>query len=646
MKDTLKGIGIIIAFVLILTIGVPQVYHLIKYRNSEDIADEAMFEDMEETLGSQDSDIEGWFMLDKINAGLQPVEGCDSDGDGLTDKEEIEVYGSDPTKASTAGDLYTDGYKVENGMDLNTFYEYTEEEVFANNECSDVTLKAASASDFKGHVSTLSNISVDGYTVYKTYDVYSFSGDMTIDVSDIDEENLVVLVGHWYGGDMDKAKTTLDGNSLHVEYDFNSVNRYTVAVASSDSALNIFSQPSFEFNLNGEDDASATLEDAEFLYIHALFWRNLFMDSKPAMYYVSTGNDTTDSMIKAYLITMAYEVLDGYVDVDETDVKEISATKMKVLKNFFNTFEANKLTSINTNYCTPAHFVFMWSDDVLFNLSDYKAEITNIKDVNKSSHSSSTGFITYSDAFQFQNFRTEYVTGGNCAGISYYTAMLFNNGSAPSSGSYSSDKYDVGTTLTWDISGDEDNETLTDSGIYDYKDSSFVNDHKDSNKLMSNLSDGEEEFIKMISSYWAQVNDVTNSSNNIYYINDDYGAYSWDMIETMMDYLDNGKILLLGMMNSNGSGHMINVIDYTITADGSKVEFKLYDNNYPTNSRNGEKIDNVLTVTKKTCAEGYTESFTYYYKPYDDADFEYNSEYSKTGCKYFCVLDSDLSIIQ
>lgn len=46
--------------------------------------------------------------------------------DGLTDKEEIEVYGSDPLKASTAGDLYTDKYKVEHDMDVNKKYDYEE----------------------------------------------------------------------------------------------------------------------------------------------------------------------------------------------------------------------------------------------------------------------------------------------------------------------------------------------------------------------------------------------------------------------------------------------------------------------------------------------------------------------------------------
>ncbi len=44
----------------------------------------------EEKLAEQSSDIEGWTKLDKYKAGLDPNDGADTDGDGLTDKEEIE----------------------------------------------------------------------------------------------------------------------------------------------------------------------------------------------------------------------------------------------------------------------------------------------------------------------------------------------------------------------------------------------------------------------------------------------------------------------------------------------------------------------------------------------------------------------------
>lgn len=47
----------------------------------------------------------------------------DTDRDGLTDYEEIEIYGTNPDKKSTSGDLYSDGYKVLKGMDVTKYYE-------------------------------------------------------------------------------------------------------------------------------------------------------------------------------------------------------------------------------------------------------------------------------------------------------------------------------------------------------------------------------------------------------------------------------------------------------------------------------------------------------------------------------------------
>lgn len=63
-------------------------------------------EDYDKYLKETDSDIDGMTMYEKYKKGMDPEDGSDSDMDGLTDKEEIEVYGSDPLKASTAGDLY------------------------------------------------------------------------------------------------------------------------------------------------------------------------------------------------------------------------------------------------------------------------------------------------------------------------------------------------------------------------------------------------------------------------------------------------------------------------------------------------------------------------------------------------------------
>ncbi|MFC1787853.1 hypothetical protein ACFLZY_01385 [Patescibacteria group bacterium] len=43
----------------------------------------------------------------------------DTDADGLFDREEVEVYGTDPLNSDTDGDTYLDGDEVTNGYDPN-----------------------------------------------------------------------------------------------------------------------------------------------------------------------------------------------------------------------------------------------------------------------------------------------------------------------------------------------------------------------------------------------------------------------------------------------------------------------------------------------------------------------------------------------
>lgn len=51
------------------------------------------------------------------NVYVYPSPAIDSDGDGLTDWEELMTYDSNPLLPCTAGDGYTDGWKVQNGLD-------------------------------------------------------------------------------------------------------------------------------------------------------------------------------------------------------------------------------------------------------------------------------------------------------------------------------------------------------------------------------------------------------------------------------------------------------------------------------------------------------------------------------------------------
>ena len=650
MKNTLKGILIIIVAALVLIIGVPKVINFVKYMGVDDTEHyDAMYtkEDIEANYDKIPSDIDGWTMGDKIRAGLQPIEGVDSDADGLTDKEEIEIYGSDPAKTSTAGDLYTDGYKVENGMDINTSYD-RDDVSFDGNECSEITLSALSAEDMFAHVSQIDTPTIKGYETYKAYDLYSYGSTVSIDVSDIvsddiSPKDITILIGHWYGGEMWSEKQSVSGNVITPDYAFDHNNRYTIVVAKKNGIFSP-SKPSLDFSLNSDDGDIEYSKDVNFLYTHTLAVRNLFTNAKPRLYYVPTGDTKTDQNTINYLLAISAYAVDGYglEGLSDADVKEVSETKMAALKAVTSMLPSFELTKTDPDPGFQS-FLYMWNDEVILDSNDYKAEVSDVQNTS----SSHTGFNVNEDAFPFPNFSTEYANGGNCAGISYFTAKLFNEGSMPASGSYSSDRYSNGAgSISWDISGDSSNDTLTDKVIFDYKDSHFVKNHKGDSKLLTGLSSGEAEFVKMMGAYWGEANDAMRPEDKLYAINDTYGVYSWETIKKIEQKLDNGEILILGLASSTGGGHAVNIVDYRTADDGDTVYFILYDNEYPQNAYKGIFNDNYLKVTRKACAEGETDSFTFYYKPYKSCKYEYNSEYSEVGYKLMVVMDSDMNIIE
>ncbi len=651
MKNTIKGILIIVVSVLVILLVVPRIVNFVRYFGE---SDEEMYdykytaEEIEANYDETPSDIEGWTMGDKVRAGLQPIEGVDSDADGLTDKDEIEVYGSDPSKMSTAGDLYTDGFKVANAMDLNTFYERNDV-TFDSNECNEVILTANEASDLYAHVSSEDVPKLDGYTTYKAYDLYYYANTFSIDVSDIitnegiSSDDITILIGHWYGGEMWSAKQSVSGNVVTPDYTFDKNNRYTIVIAKKNG---IFSpkNPTLDLTFDASGDDIELNENVNFLYTHTLGVRNLFVNAKPRLYYVPTGDAVADQNTINYLLAVSIYAVDGYglEGLSDADIKKVSEARMNTLKGIVHSFPLFGLTKANP-YPNIQNLLYMWNDEVIIDSDKYKAEVVD----GISTRNSHTGFSVYEDAFPFQNFATEYATGGNCAGIAYYTAKLYNEGSMPTSGSYSSSKYMNGAeNVTWDISGDTANSTLADKGIFDYKNEMFVSKHKGDNRLLTGLTSGETEFTKMIGAYWAQTNDTIKQGDNLYIITDDIGVYSWDMIEEMKRRLDNGQILILGLVSTSGSGHAINIVDYKTSSDGEKVFFILYDNLFPQNAHKGFATDNILVVTKKTYPEGVAESFTYYYKPYKTCKYEYNSEYSEVGYKSIMVADSNLNIIK
>lgn len=640
MKNLKKFVkaAVIIAILAVMTAGVtkviiPKIQGKITIEASGMLVDTQMYslDRYKEKLAAQESDIDGWTKLDKYNAGLNPDDGSDTDGDGLTDKEEIEVYGSDPLKSSTSGDLYTDAYKVANGMDLNTYYEYNGDIEFKYNEYPEIIFTATKESDLWA-VATKSMIdTVDGYTVYASYYIYNYSGVLSIDVSDIVNSNnikagdITVLTCQWYRSDINTLKYTVNGNIITLKDEFAEGDDKVIILAKKKSIFSSFTGAK-----------STTLSEQELTADGGVFSSFIFASwwgVKPTIYYVPSGNDEYDKEnMDALIYEAAYMVNanrdDGKgMQITYDDIKIVTQTQLELkLKEYA---------------VIPWAVKAQPSDDPIA-IGQY-CSLDMITGVNR--HGVATEqFYVGTDSLPFENFGSEVSLGGNCSGIAHLTSLLYNTGTAPTSGSYQ--ETEIGNDyITWNISGDSENRTLTDSGLYDYKTSTFVSEHSDANGILNvNLTDGEQQFVNMIGAYWAETNDILDT--------DKYAKvwgksnYSWSLIEGMMDFLDSGKILDASFLIDETSGHTINIVSYKIDEkDSNIVEFEVYDNNFPANVWGKKPINNTLYVQRVSSTYDHEDTFNYYYYPIDGCTYYFSSRKATCDTYAMIVYDENWNIL-
>lgn len=194
----IKKVIFIIGFIFIISIAL----HIMKtYENKKaikELQDMGLYtgvnvkdeKEYKKWLKTEPSDIKGMTQYDKLKMGLNNHDGSDTDEDGLTDKEEIEIYGSDPLKPSTSGDLYLDSYKIEHNLDINTYYEYKDDINFDYNECQEIELIPSQISDFNTVAQDITGTeNITGFQIFKEYYVYNYSNKITIDLKNVLDEN-------------------------------------------------------------------------------------------------------------------------------------------------------------------------------------------------------------------------------------------------------------------------------------------------------------------------------------------------------------------------------------------------------------------------------------------------------------------------
>ena len=591
----------------------------------------------DEKLKTVTSDIEGMSLYDKKVAGLVLVDGSDTDLDGLSDKDEIEKYGTDPLLTSTSGDLYPDGQKVAEGMDLHKFYEDSEITFYYNglDFPEEVTLVPAKASDWMASiVSKLAN-----ETEYRRYYITGFAGKaVEIDLTPICEEkgvkakNIDCVVEYLGLDGNPEVNVTVNDNVMRIEYDFEKYNGCNIKLVRKKGFFekqseNLFGDTVIDDITETVSDAVATADSKEPVGLVCFpmpGWIDLFSisDCTCRIYYNNTGSEELNAQTINALKKWAGETVNSKVKVEyklvESSYAEIKRKyefREKIFDGFFNL----------------KHMDFFHNAFYAYgSLNDYNEQFLIKENIIATGMAD---FDAVEDTLPFANFSTPASVGGSCMGISTLIAKVYNEGGVEASGS------SAHSNISWsNLDEDTENETLFNEGLGDYKYASWATDHSSKKIVNSNLSDGEKEFVNIIAAYFTDGNaEVVEKCPKV--TDDKYRGYSLNPLLEVCENAFNGdkdKILTLSMEYRNTPtdrrhGHTVNVYGYEDnTANGGDLILYIYDNNFPGSASDGAKV--VLTPRK---SGGHALDYTY------KSDNKEGYGYSSVGAYEYMLVIAD-----
>lgn len=623
-----------------------------------------------EKMKHKKSDLKGRTMYEKYMMGLNPAKGSDTDGDGLTDKEEIEEYGTDPLKMSTSGDLYTDGEKVGKGLSPDEKHDYEGAVKYKGNHSDGIIRLSAKTAE--GRFATVTDMtgmdSLKGHDIYKEYVISHFDGTIKVDASKMsgidDAKDLAVYIEEGNGGKAKAAKTDTDGDIISVDHDFD-LSIATVYIVKG-SAINLpagsrYSAQIPDFGSDGFDGIVYSFPLVDFI------------SGEAHILYLDTDDKETVRNEKEMLVAMANsdDGIGAQMDTKSDRIKAASASKIKSTYSFFKkVFPFGEVTGKGND---ALKFLFSYA-----RLKDGKEILSADEKSYLNRDIVDSGFDVKKDAFPFHNLSEEKLApGGVCSGYSTVTSMVYNNGK-PEMLSADGIRLDDGTLgYSWDISGKAFKDLKTRGRLHSFKDSGYINSHEDKDGYFSkDLSSDDRTFLNLMVYYNTKSNNANNdvipksvyyfANNTNYYRFNDRG-YSYDTIKWIKKQIKKGKIVNVGMtMGCDASskayrdqnalkGHMICLTEYEDYGNGKTV-FKVYDCNMP------DRDDLYMTVQKVDISKNYMhdlyvegadggyagarkeggkKQYSFYYKY---APVEGNNDYVMTNLKngkyWFDVIDT------
>lgn len=630
-----------------------------------------------ETEKNEDWNNDGISNKDALDLNLN-ISVLDSDGDGLNDADEINIFKSNPLRYSTSGDIYSDGYKVKNGYDINVKYD-----TFRTIETSNknLQLEGNDAYDMNAYYKEYTGTIPSGYYLgHQPFKVFSFNGEANLTMDDpnnyevvsydtvnkkvrniksrVEENNLVfeikddnpILVVY-----KEKILKNMEAeiqSSINSKYKNNVSRQYYVLAFPLLTALTKYPVHIYEVNNAkvGDDPDQVlvnklnSMAQGEFTVKHAYIntvgikvfdgFLNKIVNSASSQLDAESKNFINIAIMYKHVYSddELYEFLYGIFSdsnnvstddsvIDNNDVVEPDSSP--VIENNQdsdqnNNQENNSVVEDNTT-----------QEEVIDNLAlqeEYNKKYANMN----CTYCGDSGFRVNVNSFAFENLSTTVSPGGVCAGFAYITTGVYNNFPIPR---MVNGKYDLTDPIYYNIW----NKTLYRQNLGEelhlYSDNVYANHHKlDSSKLEK----PDSEIVKALEYYYQEVNDDLRMDKFGWAYNNSFEKQTFiesDTVDKLVSTFKSGKIVSVMLLDSNGQ-HAINA--YKIAEDSEDPDvlyIKAYDNNLPNdkfwNREYTKQIKRDVTITLKRVYEdtwsGTKVKYVYNYDPMPGSSYVYSS---------------------
>lgn len=657
-KKKRKGLGCfgaLLVFVLVVALIIGAIVGVFAWLNAREQAEitkelqsqiftmdaSAEIEAYLESLKEIPSDIAGKTQYEKYEMGLIPSDGSDSDGDGLTDQEELEQYKTDPLKASTSGDGIPDGMKLKAGLELTGVYGKNSAEYasFVKQVVpyDNVVLKdKATAKNALSHVREKERCAVSGAIAVKAYKVYSYTGTGEIDFSAFMEDG-VEYAGFMVGdGIADEVKSLRIWNG-----------KVTFKASGANCTVGIYAKPGTENTVPSlsqlQESGISSGNDAMIFMapivavsgepIPIVIWeRNPLLAGAKYKIENSTlaeqlglpGVSTTLEYI--YLDSIRYDLYHGLLN------KAFSFDWMQDYVNENGAEMSDEQASIVKDILSYSVIFFNieggnWDEfnDYLENKKDeFEDNVDNPDQESDSGRPSKyvTSFDPEKDVLPFRNFGNYLSEGGVCPGFAFAAMHAFTGVTYEKSAvAVFEDKI-----YRYDLTGTVEYESLFDRYLCDCKYESYWRDTYETQEILTQYgvesmvelpreaySPEDAAFIDFLGYKWQELNERVSSNWRLGDL-----EMNWSLFEKMISYFENNDRPLYIRIGSGDSLH--EVLAYGVEPDPMDSDvwyILLYDNNFP-----GEMIvlgdeiyysDNRIKVTKEYFFNGIECAEWHYY---------------------------------